>query len=54
MSNKEKFLSLVSDEPCDTVEKNRLRIKNRNYIRKLQKRQILKIKIKNILNGKDK
>lgn len=36
MTNKEKFLALVSKEKTDTLEKNRERIKNRAMLRESQ------------------
>lgn len=36
MTNKEKFLALVSKEKTDTLEKNRERIKNRVMLRESQ------------------
>lgn len=40
MTNKEKFMKLVSDEKTDTLERNRYRIKNRAKIKEEQKKQI--------------
>lgn len=37
MTNKEKFMLLVSDEKTDTIEKNKERIKNRAMLRESQK-----------------
>ena len=37
LTNKEKFLLLVSDEKCDTLEKIKYRIEHREEIRKQQK-----------------
>lgn len=37
MTNKEKFLSLVSDKKTNTLERNRERIKNRLMLRESQK-----------------
>jgi len=36
MTNKEKFLALVSNEKTDTIERNRKRIKNRAMLRESQ------------------
>lgn len=36
MTNKEKFLALVSNEKTDTIERNRKRIKNRSMLRESQ------------------
>ncbi len=36
MTNKEKFLALVSEEKTNTIEKNTLRIKNREMLRESQ------------------
>lgn len=37
MTNKEKFMRLVSDERTDTIERNRERIKNRAMLKESQK-----------------
>lgn len=37
MTNKEKFMKLVSDEKPDTIQRNRERIKNRAMLRESQK-----------------
>jgi transcriptional regulator with XRE-family HTH domain len=37
MTNKERFLKLVSDEKTDTIERNRERIKNRAMLKESQK-----------------
>jgi hypothetical protein len=37
MTNKEKFMKLVSDEKTDTIAKNRERIKNREKLRESQR-----------------
>lgn len=36
MTNKEKFLSIVSNEKVDTIERNKERIKNRAMLRESQ------------------
>jgi len=36
MTNKERFLALVSKEKTDTVKKNKARIKNRTMLRESQ------------------
>ena len=40
MTNKQKFIKLVSPEPTDTVKKNKRRIRNRWWKRPLQKLQL--------------